>query len=295
MSEGSESGRAFRDRVVAVQRVGAPAFRPHGETGFAVEHRVFDAGVVETAGVTAHTITLFSGMPFRASCVRGGRSYVAQFKRGDIEIIPKGEGGRWVDEGPGKCLIMRIESGLLNKVAASLGFDSRTLEVLSRVQVRDAQIEHLGWALEAAHADGAVPDAAFTQAIGVALATRLIKGHSAARQARVRQALTRRQAALVCDHIDAHLAERLTLSDLARVVGVSTSHFKALFRVAVGMPAHRYVIRRRVVRAVALIKEGGMPLRRIAAETGFAHPSHLARAMRAVMGQTPRELMRERR
>ena len=261
--------------------------------GFSVERRIFPPGVVETNGVTAHTVTLFSGSPFRAQCTRGGRSYVALFKRGDLEIVPKGEAGRWIDEGPGECLIMRIDSGLLNKVAGDLGFDPRSLEVLPRVQARDPQLEHLGWALEAALVGGASLDPAFANGIGVAVAARLVRAHAAHRLARVRQALTRRQTQRVCDHIDANLSERLSVAELARVAGMSASHFKSLFKAAVGVPVHRYVVRRRVVRAVELIKSERRSLAAIAAETGFAHQSHLARAMRSVIGQTPRELMRE--
>ena len=252
--------------------------RPIGTSGFSIERRSFPAGVVETAGVPAHTVTLFSGAPFRAQCERGGRSYVALFKRGDLEIIPKGEAGRWVDEGPGECLIMRIDSGLLSKVAADLGFDPRSLEVLPRVQARDPQLEHLGWALEAALAGGASIDPAFADAVGVAVAARLVRAHAVSRRAKVRQALTRRQTKLVCDHIDANLAERLSVGDLARVAGMSASHFKSLFKAAVGIPVHRYVMRRRIVRAVELIKSERGSLAAVAAETGFSHQSHLARA-----------------
>lgn len=264
-----------------------------GVAGFSVERRAFPAGVVETDGVPAHTVTLFSGAPFRAQCTRGGRSYVAMFKRGDLEIIPKGQAGRWVDEGPGECLIMRVDGRLLNKVAADLGFDPRSLEVLPRVQARDPQLEHLGWALEAALTGGGPLDPAFADAVGLAVAARLVRAHAVSRRARVRQALTRRQTTHICDYIDANLAQPLSVRELARVSGMSASHFKSLFKAAVGVPVHRYVIRRRVVKAVALIKRRESSLATIAGETGFSHQSHLARAMRMVIGQTPRELMRE--
>ena len=77
------------------------------------------------------------------------------------------------------------------------------------------------------------------------------------------------------------------------MAGVSPSYFKALFKAAVGVPAHRYVVRRRVARAVELIKSGDHPLAEVALETGFAHQSHMARAMRNVLGRTPGELARE--
>lgn len=263
--------------------------------GFSVERKVYPGGLVESSGSPVHIVTLLAGAPVRVDCLRGGRHYVGLLKRGDMEIVPAGEGGRWIDDGPADLLVMRIELGFLNKVAAGMGLDPKTLELLPRIQARDPQIEHLGWALEAALAEGQAVEPMFVQGLGVALATRLIKEHAVVRPAPVKRALSRRQTAEVCDHIDANLAARLSLADMARVVGVSPSHFKSLFKAAVGVPAHRYVTRRRVARAVELIQAGGLPLAKVAAATGFAHQSHLARAMRAVIGRTPGELAREYR
>jgi AraC family transcriptional regulator len=263
--------------------------------GFSVERKLFPGGLVESSGSPLHVVSVLAGAPVRVDCRRGGRHYVGLFKRGDIEIVPKGESGRWIDEGPADLIIMRIDPGFLNKVAASMGFDPKAVELLPRIQARDAQIEHLAWALEAALAESREVEPMFVQGLGVALASRLIKEHAVVRLARVARALSRRQTADVLDHIDAHLGERLTLAQLARFVGVSASHFKGLFKAAVGVPAHRYVMRRRVARAVELIQAGGLPLAKVAAATGFAHQSHLARAMRAVVGRTPGELAREAR
>jgi AraC family transcriptional regulator len=264
-----------------------------GGNGLSLVRKVFPPGVTESAGSSVHVISLHAGPPVQASCVRGGRSYVARLTRGDIEIIPKGEGGRWVDDGPAECLIMRIDPGFLNKVATGLGLDPATLELLARVQARDPQLEHLGWAFEAALAEGKSIEPLYVHGLGLALATRLIKEHARVRPQRVRRALSRRQTAAVCDHIEANLAGKLTLAALAGIVGVSASHFKGLFKTAVGVPAHRYVVRRRVARAVELIKAGGLPLAQVALETGFAHQSHMARIMRSVIGRTPGDLARE--
>ena len=195
------------------------AARLDGTTrGFSVERWQTQGGCVETKDASKHTISILVSSPVRVESVRDGRSYVALMKRGDIEIVPKGEIGRWVDKGPAELLVMRVDPGFLNKVASAMGYDPKTLEILPRVQVRDAQLEHLAWALEAALAEGEA-DATFVQGLGTAVAARLIKAHASVRQARVQRALSRKQTAEVCDHIEAHLNERLTLQRLAKVVG----------------------------------------------------------------------------
>ena len=263
--------------------------------GFSVARVVMPAGVTENPGLAVHLISLHAGAPVHASCVRGGRSYLSLQTRGDIEIVPAGERGRWIDETPAEVLLMRVDPGFLAKVAAGIDVDPESIEVLPRVQARDAQLEHLGWALEAALAEGRRVEPLFVHGLGVALATRIIKHHATTHPARVRRALTRKQTAIVCDYIEANLAGDLSLAKLARMAGVSASHFKALFKAAPGVPTHRYVVRRRVARAVELIKAQTMRLAEVALETGFAHQSHLARAMRSVIGRTPGALAREYR
>jgi AraC family transcriptional regulator len=91
-----------------------------------------------------------------------------------------------------------------------------------------------------------------------------------------------------------HLDADLTLSELASVSGFSVSHFKPLFRRAVGVPAHRFVLERRVERARTRLFEGDSSLAEIAVEAGFAHSSHMARCMRRVLGVSPSQLAQQK-
>jgi AraC family transcriptional regulator len=74
---------------------------------------------------------------------------------------------------------------------------------------------------------------------------------------------------------------------LSAIASLSPSHLKLQFKRATGMAVHEYVIRRRVERARTLLAESDMPIGLVALEAGFAHQSHLARAMRRVLGVTP--------
>jgi AraC family transcriptional regulator len=72
---------------------------------------------------------------------------------------------------------------------------------------------------------------------------------------------------------------------------MSASHFKTLFKEAVGMPVHQYVIRTRVEYAVEILQGGDdSTLADVALRAGFANQSHLARCMRRFIGLTPSEL-----
>jgi AraC family transcriptional regulator len=84
----------------------------------------------------------------------------------------------------------------------------------------------------------------------------------------------------VVEYIESHLDRSLSLADLAGVTGYSVSHFKAMFRRATGMPAHRFVMQRRAARARDYLQQGRLGRTEIALATGFAHASHMARYLR---------------
>src|SRR5690606_23922914 len=99
----------------------------------------------------------------------------------------------------------------------------------------------------------------------------------------------------VIDYIEANLGQRVTLASAASVAGLGVSHFKLLFKRTMGVPLHKYVVEKRVTRAVELIKESTMPMSEIAVAAGFAHQSHMAKSIREWLGVTPSMLARGHR
>lgn len=95
------------------------------------------------------------------------------------------------------------------------------------------------------------------------------------------------------EYIERELANPISLHDLASMAGLSDCHFARAFKQSVGMPPHRYLMRRRVERAAALIQGTTRPLSEIALEVGCCDQSHFSRLVARATGQTPRELRRE--
>lgn len=94
----------------------------------------------------------------------------------------------------------------------------------------------------------------------------------------------------IIDRIEAEPARPTSVEDLAREVSMSPYHFAHQFTRATGRPPYRFILERRLSRAVALLSDSKLTIADIAARCGFAHPSHLSRQLQRVLGQSPAQM-----
>ena len=95
----------------------------------------------------------------------------------------------------------------------------------------------------------------------------------------------------VLAYVEEHLAEDITVSNLAKVACLSVFHFTRAFAAATGVPPNRYVSRRRLETARAMIATGSS-LSEIAFNCQFSSQSSFTRAFRRATGMTPAEYRR---
>lgn len=250
-------------------------------------------GLVEFSGSSSAVIvSLHVGPSVSVNCRRAGQRHVGINIHGDLEIIPPNTPGIWELKSSDSALVIGIQLRLLHALAEQLQADPSKLEITNRFQARDPQIEHIGWALKAEMESGYPSGRLYTDSLATSLAIRLLRNHSSlARPVRsFRAVLPARKLKLVLAYIEDNLGRELTLDEIAQSAGISTSHFKALFRKAMGLPPHQYLIRRRVERAAEQLRKGDLPIGQVALENGFCHQSHLALHTRRIFGATPQEL-----
>jgi AraC family transcriptional regulator len=209
-----------------------------------------------------------------------------------LEIIPPNLGGGWELKTTDTALVLGIKLRVLQRVVEESGDDPAKLRVTNRFQARDAQIEHIGWALKAEMESGYPCGRLYRDSLATALAARIVHHHSSlARASRsLRTAMPARKLKEVLAYVEDNLTRDLGLREIAGVVGLSVSHFKVLFRQSMGLPPHQYLIRRRVERAAAQLRNGNSPIGQIALDNGFCHQSHLAFHIRRVLGVSPQEI-----
>jgi AraC-like DNA-binding protein len=89
------------------------------------------------------------------------------------------------------------------------------------------------------------------------------------------------------DRMDGASHEDWPVRRLARVSGVSEAHFARSFKQAFGVPPHRYLLTRRIERAVALLRDTDLPITEIAFHAGWESLGTFGRTVRDVTGESP--------
>ena len=89
------------------------------------------------------------------------------------------------------------------------------------------------------------------------------------------------------DAIDLRFAEPLDIRALARIAHVSEAHFIRTFRATFGETPHRYLQRRRVERAMFMLRETDRSVTEICLDVGFASLGTFSRTFHEIVGQPP--------
>ena len=91
----------------------------------------------------------------------------------------------------------------------------------------------------------------------------------------------------IVEYIDSHLHHHIGLVEIASLVGLSLSHCARKFRRTEGLSLDRFVNRRRLVKAMELLRNSSTPLSLVALDLGFCSQSHFTRLFSSQTGMTP--------
>ena len=92
----------------------------------------------------------------------------------------------------------------------------------------------------------------------------------------------------VLDYVEASLATKLRVAELARLSEMSPYYFGKLFKQSTGLTVHEYVTRRRVQRAIDLLKRERVEISGVGAAIGIPDQSQFTRLFHKYTGITPR-------
>jgi AraC-like DNA-binding protein len=112
-------------------------------------------------------------------------------------------------------------------------------------------------------------------------------------RARVVATLPKWRLMRVLRYIEANIAGRITLANLAATAGLSRMYFAKQFRASTGMRPHEFVLRKRIERAQQMLAETSDALVDIALSVGFQTQAHFTTVFKKFAGYTPYQFRRE--
>jgi AraC family transcriptional regulator len=129
----------------------------------------------------------------------------------------------------------------------------------------------------------------FGEYMGLSFATALLTNHSTgpARLNQYRGGLSPYKLRQVTEYITENLSNNLSLAEMANLLQMGPCHFARAFKESTGLSPHQYVLRRRVERALQMLKETPSNLADIAYDLGFSSQGHFTTVFSKIVGVSP--------
>ena len=182
----------------------------------------------------------------------------------------------------------------ISQKAFDKGYD---FAIRTSIGIQDPVIARLGALGRRELSEGGPGGSLYLEGLAAMLTVHLLRSYGSPECSPIphRGGLAPRQMRRVLDYIDAQLTDELGLVELAAIAGLSPHHFVEAFKISVGKPPHRFVMERRVQRALELLRDDDRTIAEIAHAAGFSSQSHLTVNFRRVAGLTPGRFRRSLR
>jgi AraC-like DNA-binding protein len=185
---------------------------------------------------------------------------------------------------PGGYRVLYADSGRFRKVGAELGNRRAGLPTFAEAAIDDPNLVARFRSLYAAF-NGPVTQLGRDVAL-LSLLAALVGRHGHTRVVHESPARSPRAVRIARTYLEDNYAANISLEELASVTSLSPFHLARLFHREVGMPPHAYQIQVRIARAKHLLLHG-LPVSRVASETGFFDLSHFTRHFKRHLGVPP--------
>lgn len=191
-------------------------------------------------------------------------------------------------EKPSEWIHITFDPQLISRIATESGLPADT-QLNHRVLFLDSTILHVAHLLKAEVTNGGLSGDLFVESLRNVLLIHLLRHYSQAAATKTAETrLSLPQLHQVKTYIEDHLAEPLSIADLAAIVPMSEFHFARSFKAATGESPHRYLTQRRIERAKVFLSVTQLSVAEICDRVGFSNQSHFTTQFRKLTGTTPR-------
>ena len=250
---------------------------------------LFNDQEIEQPSHRQTVITLNLSGPAYVERSQAGKTEAAIWPTGAVGIYPPDMPARWRFPKLSTVLHLALEPVLISEAARGVGLAPARVEVLNRINLSDKAVESFGLLLNQDIESGCANGSLYGECLATALAVYLLTHHAAfpVRLKEYVHGLGKSDLSRVLSCIGDHLAEDLSLDELAACCHLSPYHFCRLFRQSTGQSPHQYVISQRVEKAKSLLMRGGLTVGEVAQVVGFSDHSKLHHHFKKLTGLTP--------
>ena len=253
--------------------------------GASLEHYLYPAYETCEHTLTQHHLCIYLGKPLTYEQIVKGKLRSHNCIYGDMVLYPAGLRQKLAWDNTAEIVQLDIDPQLLIQTSSS-----EKIELIPQYSLRDPLIQQLALTLLAKLQTG-FSDRLYRDSLLQTLCLHLIEHYGTSKitvaedkDVGLPPFLQRRLE----EYIQANLARNITLSDMASVSNLSTSHLTRLFKQTKGISLYQYVIRCRIDRAKQLLKHEQLAIADIATRVGFSDQSHLTHHFKRQVGVTPK-------
>ena len=269
--------------------------RPLAWKGVVLARQQMAPGVYTTPPILSHSLSLHVQQPVLLTRTDEGKTQRGLLAGGDLHLSVAGQAPRWHHPTVSDVINIGIDPLFLRQIITQMELDPGQVELVPQFQTRDPLIEAILRALLGELEAPEVGSRLYIESLTTQLAVQLIRRyatHPVATEPR-RGHLSLQQRQQIDDYIHAHLAEDITLVQLAALLHLSPYHFARRFKLTTGLSPYQYLLTQRVNRAIHLLQtHPECSLLAVAVAVGFYDQSHLTRHLKRIHGITPGQLLK---
>jgi AraC family transcriptional regulator len=266
--------------------------------GILVHHYQNAPYLIETEipALSNHWIQLMlREQPTRLIQRRDGRVHDSIVQTGESIFVPAGQPSYWHCPQKSTCesiLHIYLKPELITQVAEASNLNGDRIDLVNCFSKPDRHLQQIAMLLLAELKSGELLGQLYVESLTQVLAIHLVRHYSTVTRPVTSQNrnLTRVQLEEAIDYIHAHLNRDLSLAELASVINVSPTYFASLFKQAMRISPHQYVIQQRVERAKVMLSKTDLAIAQIAVQVGFSSQSHLTQQFKRITGMTPKQV-----
>lgn len=217
-----------------------------------------------------------------------GQNQLIPVSRGTVRVFPANTRTWAYWEAEHQFMMLAFAPDLLaQQITEATGVNE--VELLYLTNPSDPLIHSIGLTLKAELESGGIGGHLYVDAMTTALMAHLLRHYSVQKYSLppITSGLPRHALRRVVDYIHEHLAQDLTLAQLAAIARISPSYFSRLFKQSTRLSPHQYVIQCRVERAKQLLLQRELSIAEISHCLGFTHQSHLSYHFKRLVGSSP--------